>query len=274
MAELKSGATGGSNLPTDKSGRATLPEGSDVRGNPRKRKIPGEEAGSSDDENPLTDEEEGGTTFSLSEEGDAFIEAAFKSRLDNDSRGKKKAKLGLPDSKWLKSPELDSFIASTIPKDVTRADSTAERIQRYWLDAAAPLAAIIEKTDAGEINQDEAIQGIRAALVLMGNASQHHAIQRRKAILQHLNPQLKGLVKDEDFATSAPFLFGPDFGEIAKRRLEAAALIQKTQAKPQNFQKRHPQKQSYWSRWGGSKRNSGSRRGNHQAGGSKGAGKK
>ena len=37
MAELKSGATGGSNPPTDKSGRATLPEGSDVRGNPRKR---------------------------------------------------------------------------------------------------------------------------------------------------------------------------------------------------------------------------------------------
>jgi len=76
-----------------------------------------------------------------------------------------------------KSPELDSFIASTIPKDITRANSTAERIQRYWLDSAAPLATIIEKTDAGEINQDEAIQGIRAALVLMGNASQHHAIQ-------------------------------------------------------------------------------------------------
>jgi len=49
----------------------------------------------------------------------------------------------------LKSPELDSFSASAIPKDVTRVDSIAERIQRYWLDAAAPLAAIIEKTDAG-----------------------------------------------------------------------------------------------------------------------------
>jgi len=213
MAELKSGATGGSNLPTDKSGHATLPEGSDVRGNPQKRQLPGEEAGLADNENHLTDEEEGGTTFSLSEEGDAFIEAAFKSRLDK----------GLPNSKWLKSPEPNSFIASTIPKDVTRADSTAERIKRYWLDAAAPLAAIIEKTDAGEINQDEAIQGIRAALV------QHHTIQRRKAILQQLNPQLKGLVKDEDFTTTAPFLFGPDFGEITKRRLEAAALIQKTQ---------------------------------------------
>ena len=103
-----------------------------------------------------------------------------------------------------------------IPKDVTRADLTSERIQRYWLDTAALLAAIIEKTDAVETNQDEAIQGIRATLVLMGNASQHHAIQQRKAFRQHLNPQLKGLVKDEDFATTAPFLFGPDFGEITR----------------------------------------------------------
>ena len=113
MAELKSGATGGGNTPTDKSGHATLLDGSDARGNPRKRQLPGKEADSSDDKNPITNEEEGGTTFSLSEEGNAFIEAAFKSRLDNDSRSKKKAKLWLPDSKWLKSPEQDSFIAST-----------------------------------------------------------------------------------------------------------------------------------------------------------------
>jgi len=91
MAELKSGATGGSNPPTNKSGCSTLPEGSNVRGNPQKRQLPEEEAGSSDDENPLTDEEEGGTTFSLSEEGDAFVEAGFKSRLENDSREKGEA---------------------------------------------------------------------------------------------------------------------------------------------------------------------------------------
>jgi len=59
----------------------------------------------------------------------------------------------------LKSPELDSFITSTIPKDITRADSTAERIQKYWLDAAARLAAITEKTDAGEINQVKLSRG-------------------------------------------------------------------------------------------------------------------
>ena len=59
MAELRSGATGGNNLPTDKSGHATLPVGSDVRGNPRKRQLPGEEADLSDAENPISDEDEG-----------------------------------------------------------------------------------------------------------------------------------------------------------------------------------------------------------------------
>ena len=268
MAEIKSGATGGNNPPTDQPGRATLPlVGSDASGNPRKRRLSGEETDSSDGE---VDDEGDDTRFRLSEEGEAFIEAAFKSRLNDTARGKKKAKLGLPESKWLESPQLDSVIATSIPKDVVKADSTAERIQKYWLDAAAPLTAVVEKSDAGEIDQTEAIQGIRAALVLMGNASQYHAIQRRKAILQHLNAQLKSLVKDEDFATAAPFLFGPNFGEIAKERLEAAALIQKAQPKPQNFQKRHPQKQNNWGRRGGGKGNNGSsRKGNWQAGGSK-----
>ena len=65
----------------------------------------------------------------------------------------------------------------------------------------------------------------------MENASQYYAIQRRKAILQHIYTQLKPLVKDDDFATTAPFLFGPNLGEIAKEHLEAAALIQKIQPK-------------------------------------------
>lgn len=83
-------------------------------------------------------------------------------------------------------------------------------------------------------------------------------------MLQHLNPQLKLLIKYEDFATAAPFLFWPSFGEVTKEQLEAAALIQKTQTKvTQNFQKRHTQKQSYWGHQSGSRGNSGpSRKGN------------
>jgi len=40
---------------------------------------------------------------------------------------------------------------------------------------------------------------MQEALVFLGNASQYHAVHCRQAILQQLNPQLKPLVKDEDF---------------------------------------------------------------------------
>ena len=114
------------------------------------------------------------------------------------------------------------------------------------------------------------IQGIRNALVLLGNASQQHLLQQRKAILQHFNPQLKSLVQDADFAEAPPYLFGTNFGKLAKERLEAAALIQKAQ-KPQNFQKRHPQKFSSWGHRGGSQTSKGPSRGRvYHSGGSRG----
>ena len=45
-------------------------------------------------------------------------------------------------------------------------------------------------------------------------------------------PTAKSLVQDADFAEAPTYLFGANFGELAKERLEAAALIQKTQVKP------------------------------------------
>jgi len=46
---------------------------------------------------------------------------------------------------------------------------------------------------------------MQAAVVLLGNASQHHAVQCRQVIL---NSKLKSLIKDEDFRDAPPFLFG------------------------------------------------------------------
>ena len=272
MAELKSGGNGANNPPTqtEPNGLATLPQsGSEVRGQspPRKRSRDEDDADSNDDQSSDEDDH----VFSLSEVGNAFMETAFKSKMNATSRRKKMAKLGIPDCKWSKAPELDAFIASTIPKDVVKADNVSHKAQRLWLEAAAPLAAIVDKIDAGELEEVDVIQGIKSALLLLGNASQQHSLQRRKTILQHLNPQLKSLVQDADFTEAPPYLFGANFGELAKERLEAAALIQKTQAKPtQNFQKRHPQRYNAWGRRGGSRGNTGPSRGrNFQVGGSR-----
>ena len=73
------------------------------------------------------------------------------------------------------------------------------------------------------------------------------------------------------FHQSSPLSVEANFGELAKEWLEAAALIQKAQAKPtQNFKKHYLQRYHAWGRWGGSQGNTGPSRGrNWQVGGSK-----
>ena len=100
VAALKSGATGGSSsqLP---SGVATLSQtGSVVSGGtepPSKRLKTGEEGEDSEPKEPgLSSDDEDDNTFSLSEAGSAFMETAFKSKMNATSRRKKMAKLGFP----------------------------------------------------------------------------------------------------------------------------------------------------------------------------------
>ena len=59
-----------------------------------------------------------------------------------------------------------------------------------------------------------------------------------------LNPQLKQLVEDVYFKEAPPFLFGENFGTLAKERIKAAAALTKTlgiDKSRQGFQKSHPQ---------------------------------
>ena len=79
----------------------------------------------------------------------------------------------------------------------------------------------------------------------MGNANYHHSTERRKALLQHLNPLLKQLVEESDFKEAPPMLFGENFGVLAKQRIEAAAALKKILATDKGkwgFRQSHPQK--------------------------------
>lgn len=73
------------------------------------------------------------------------MEAAFKMKLNVASK-KKNGKAG---------HELDSFIVSTIPKEVAQNDNAS--LQRLWLEASFVLAAIVDKFDVEEILESEII---------------------------------------------------------------------------------------------------------------------
>ena len=132
----------------------------------------------------------------------------------------------------------------------------AFRTQQMCMEAIAPLAALLKNTGDEAFSLKDAIPMVQSAIMLLGDAAQHHTSLRRKAILQYLNPQLQALMKDADFKQSQPFLFGEDFGDKAKARLEAAAALKKAVNPPVNkgkqtgFRGGHPRRNN-WGRQGG-----------------------
>lgn len=101
VAALKSGATGGSHLIQPPSGTATLSQTDSVvsgssKDPPAKRQR-SNEGGDSEEEEPPSSDKDNDNVFTLSEAGNAFMETAFKSKMNAASRKKKMEKLGLPD---------------------------------------------------------------------------------------------------------------------------------------------------------------------------------
>jgi len=223
----------------------------------KRRRTTSEDASDSEEEEPLR-----GTgsakLVEVSEEAAAFIETAFKTKIKNSDRIERAEKFGVPDSRWLKCPELDPVVAATIPTTSQRVDRAASRLQNFWLDAANPLVYVLEKAEELELPA-EVISAVQTSLQLLGNASAQSTIERRKAVLTQMNSQLKTLVRDADFKEAAPLLFGDNFATLAKERLEAAAALKRTlttEKQPRrDFQKGHSHK--FRGRGGGSHYNGG-----------------
>ena len=143
----------------------------------------------------------------LSEAMGAFVEAAFR-KLDNAQRKKKLNKYGTPDSRWLRCPKLDPVVSANVSREATKADRSSSRLHQFLLDPVSPLVSTLELAESGDLTPEAAIANTQAALVLLGNASQHFATERRKVLLQQLNPKLKALVEDSDFSDAPPLFLG------------------------------------------------------------------
>ena len=164
---------------------------------------------------------------SLSEATKALLETAFSSPMSNSDRKKRVEKFRVPDCEWVRCPKLDPVLKTTLPKEAMKADGYLSRLHQFWLDAVAPLTTMIESADAGELTVAEAVTAVQSALVLMGNAHQKMAQERRKVLLQ-LNPALKSFTEEQKaFQNAAPMLFGEEFAKRATDRVEAVKAIKK-----------------------------------------------
>jgi len=85
------------------------------------------------------------TQFTLSKAASAFLEVAFKSRLDNSTRRVKIKKFGVSESHWTRCPKLDSIVTMNISKEAEKSDRVASCLQQYWLDAVGPLVMVLDR---------------------------------------------------------------------------------------------------------------------------------
>ena len=90
------------------------------------------------------------------------------------------------------------MLATVLPKDAIKADGYLSRLQQFWLDAVAPLTAILEGSETGDLTAKQAYAAALSALSLLGNANNHMAQERRKRILMNVNPALKSMAEEEN----------------------------------------------------------------------------
>jgi len=135
--------------------------------------------------------------------------------MDNEDCKKQVKRIGVPNYDQIRCPKLDEVMKAVLPTDAIKADGYLSRLQQFWLDAVAPLAAILESAEAGELTNEKAVASAQAALYLMGNAHQQTAQERCKKLLLRLNPSLKFMAnKKKNFNSSAPMLFGEEFATL------------------------------------------------------------
>jgi len=118
------------------------------------------------------------------------------------------------------------------------------KVWEFWMQLSHWVLLLEKAEELGLPN--EAIMAIQTSLQLMSNANHYNTVSRRNALLMQLNPKLKPLFTDADFQQVASFLFGEQFGPLAKERLDAANALKKATFTEKGgfrgFQKSHPQK--------------------------------
>ena len=148
--------------------------------------------------------------------------------MSNEDRRKRVEKVGVPDCDQVRCPKLDGVLKAVLPRDAIKADGYLSRLQQFWLDAVAPLAALLESAEAGELTPEKAVSAAQTALYLMGNVHQQTAQERRKKLILKLNPSLKFMAEDaKSFSSAAPMLFGEEFAKQATATVEQMKAMKK-----------------------------------------------
>ena len=179
----------------------------------------------SDEEDAWDDEDrepaEANKSFKVAEKTEKFLSNAFSSVVPNTTRRQWRDKYGAPNTVATACPNMDKVIKSRLPAVTKLRDRQLAKQQALMLDAVGPVTYILEEAVKGQLNQKSVIDAAQTALHLLGNASMHANRERRRNVIQSMNPQILDMA-DEDaiYEAAAPSLFGDGFCKKAKERDE------------------------------------------------------
>lgn len=118
------------------------------------------------------------------------------------------------------TPILDDYLGSLVT-GAKGIDKEAKKHQDQLLDMIGPLSMAFEHISSWQENEDNSgsitvptqdVDGLYTclskALTLLGSANAQYKVQRRKQVLDKLNPQMSSLAS-EPFPDAGKHLFGP-----------------------------------------------------------------
>ena len=130
--------------------------------------------------------------------------------------------------------KLNDTMEQLLPQRAKSFDSYLSKLQRFTTDAMAPIAWLREQMVWGEADEESAKNALDTALQLLGNASAHFNMERRKEVMKHLNSDLKCLAIKE-FPQGGSSLFGEDFGSKAKAAADNMRALKGIQSNKNRF---------------------------------------
>ena len=186
--------------------------------------------------------------WDASEELSSFLDIVFADNpLSVYDREQITKEFPRPNVESVFTPILDDYLDSLVT-GAKGVDKEAKKHQDQLLDIVGPLSMAFEHISSWQENEDDSgsitvltqdVDGLYTcwskALTLLGSANAQYKVQRRKHVLDKLNPQMRSLAS-EPFPNAGKHLFGPSFEEKVKKRNEMVKIFSKVTPRKSNMQ--------------------------------------
>ena len=122
----------------------------------------------------------GSKLFAVSGGMDKLLQDSFSKAIPNPTRKQLREKNGDPRYPPTRVPKLDKMVRDRMSQGAVKLDRSLTRLQTHCVDAAGPLATMLELAERGELSAVRSVTLARLTLRFMGNASIQISRERRK----------------------------------------------------------------------------------------------